>query len=210
MTQRKKEKGQALVEFALTLPILLFFTFIILDAGRLLFTYAQASNSLRRAVRQAPVVGFGTETTPPYLDCNKMRDLADNVAFANVSVDILYRTHDGDFDCTTVTDGDLENGDLLIITSTATIRPLVAVAFIPDYTLNLNFVGQRTIVKIIQLGNTSGTDTDYDGLDDDWENTWFGNLNQSATDDFDGGGCNNGQEEAYGLDPTDPADDTSC
>jgi hypothetical protein len=49
-------------------------------------------------------------------------------------------------------------------------------------------------------------DSDGDGLPDSWELTYFGNLNQTATGDFDGDGVSNLQEF---LDGTNPADTNS-
>ena len=48
-------RGQALVEFALVLPILLLLIFGIIDAGRLIYTYNTVSNSARNAARVAIV-----------------------------------------------------------------------------------------------------------------------------------------------------------
>jgi subtilisin-like proprotein convertase family protein len=46
------------------------------------------------------------------------------------------------------------------------------------------------------------TDTDADGLDDNWEIARFGNLNQGPRDDPDGDGYNNAREQLMGTDPT--------
>lgn len=46
-------------------------------------------------------------------------------------------------------------------------------------------------------------DTDADGLPDDWEEFYFHNLTQLATDDFDHDGANELQEYLAGTDPTD-------
>lgn len=46
------------------------------------------------------------------------------------------------------------------------------------------------------------TDTDSDGMDDDWEIQHFGDLSQSSTDDFDADDMTNGEEYLYGFDPT--------
>src|SRR3954451_20440555 len=48
-------RGQALVEFALVLPILLLMIFGIVDAGRLIFTYNTISNAARDGARVAIV-----------------------------------------------------------------------------------------------------------------------------------------------------------
>lgn len=45
-------------------------------------------------------------------------------------------------------------------------------------------------------------DTDQDNLDDDWETKYFGNLTQSASQDFDQDGYSNLDEFTLGLDPS--------
>jgi hypothetical protein len=49
------------------------------------------------------------------------------------------------------------------------------------------------------------TDTDSDGMDDDWEVTHFGNLAATSAGDADSDGMTNGEEYTYGFVPT--ADD---
>jgi len=46
------------------------------------------------------------------------------------------------------------------------------------------------------------TDTDSDGLDDDWEVTHFGSLSQSGGGDFDSDGMTNLEEYTHGFNPT--------
>ncbi len=46
------------------------------------------------------------------------------------------------------------------------------------------------------------TDTDHDGLPDDWERFWFGDLSASADGDADGDGESNRAEFLAGTDPT--------
>ena len=48
----------------------------------------------------------------------------------------------------------------------------------------------------------SSTDSDADGLPDDWENHWFGDLDETAAADYDGDGNTNLQEYQMGTDPT--------
>ncbi|MGB7924488.1 MAG: carboxypeptidase regulatory-like domain-containing protein [Pyrinomonadaceae bacterium] len=50
--------------------------------------------------------------------------------------------------------------------------------------------------------NNPATDTDGDGMADSWETQYFGNLNQTATGDFDGDGVNNLTEFQRGRNPT--------
>jgi Flp pilus assembly protein TadG len=55
VSQSARGRGQALVEFALVLPILLLLIFGIIDAGRLIYAYNTVSNSARNAARVAIV-----------------------------------------------------------------------------------------------------------------------------------------------------------
>jgi Flp pilus assembly protein TadG len=55
MAATPKPLGQALVEFALILPVLLLLIFGIVDAGRLIFTYNTVSNAARDGARVAIV-----------------------------------------------------------------------------------------------------------------------------------------------------------
>jgi hypothetical protein len=52
-----------------------------------------------------------------------------------------------------------------------------------------------------QFLNMFNPDTDGDGLADEWEIAYFGNLNQTGTDDPDGDGMNNETEETNGGSP---------
>jgi hypothetical protein len=49
------------------------------------------------------------------------------------------------------------------------------------------------------------TDSDNDGLADDWERTYFGNLTHGPGEDVDGDGMTNLEELLAGTDPTDPS-----
>src|SRR6185295_16015551 len=54
-------------------------------------------------------------------------------------------------------------------------------------------------IFVLKLG---GADTDGDGLDDDWEVAYFGNLSRNGSGDFDGDGQTDLQEFRAGTDPT--------
>ena len=56
--RHKRSRGQALVEFALILPILLLVVAGIFDFGRALFTYSEVSNAVREATRYAATLDF--------------------------------------------------------------------------------------------------------------------------------------------------------
>ena len=54
-------------------------------------------------------------------------------------------------------------------------------------------------VFVLKLG---GTDTDGDGMDDDWEMAYFNTLSRNGTADFDGDGVSDKAEFLAGTDPT--------
>ncbi|HVF26207.1 MAG TPA: TadE/TadG family type IV pilus assembly protein [Anaerolineales bacterium] len=79
----KKSKAQAMVEFAIALPILLMLLYGILEAGRLLFLYSTIVTSSRQAVRYGSATGVGTGGVPRYQDCDGIRLTANKSDFLN-------------------------------------------------------------------------------------------------------------------------------
>ena len=49
---------------------------------------------------------------------------------------------------------------------------------------------------------TLSSDSDADGLPDDWETHWFGGTSETGDGDYDGDGIANGEEFRAGTDPT--------
>src|SRR5687767_9011450 len=82
-----KNKAQAMVEFALVLPILLLLLYGILEAGRLLFIYSTVVTASRQAVRYGSATGEGSTTIPRYQDCAGIRDAAQRVDYLNAFED---------------------------------------------------------------------------------------------------------------------------
>jgi len=58
---------------------------------------------------------------------------------------------------------------------------------------------ERRDVFVVRLGTG---DSDNDGMDDDWEVAYFGNLNRNGSEDFDDDGHSDLQEFLTGTDPT--------
>jgi len=86
--------GQAIVEFAIVLPILMVLLVGILEVGRMLFMYAAVSNASREAVRFGSAVGFDDDGFHKYRHCAGIKAMAQRSAFfvsaANLTVDIRY------------------------------------------------------------------------------------------------------------------------
>lgn len=83
-------EGQALVEFALILPLLLLIIFGIFDYGRVIFAFANASDAMRNASRSAQVIGDDPDN-PVYLDCDRIFQAVYALRFVDInSVSIVY------------------------------------------------------------------------------------------------------------------------
>jgi len=89
----KKSPAQAMVEFALVLPILLLVVYGLLEAGRLLFIYASVTTASRQAVRYASATGENDSGTPRFMDCSGITAAANSVAFI-VNFDTINITYD--------------------------------------------------------------------------------------------------------------------
>ena len=157
MNHRPKTRGQALTEFALIAPLLLFLVLGIIDFGRALFTYAMGSNAVRDAVRYAEVLGYAGDTKS-YLQCGaggKMDKAAHNVFFVNKqTVDIHYiqAATGATVDCS---DPDLatklQSGDLVVVESKATVNFITPFLSNIFHSVDFDFKAQRTIIKEIAL-----------------------------------------------------------
>jgi hypothetical protein len=92
---KRKQKGQALVEFALVFPILVFLLMGIIDFGWIIFNYSQLYNSLREGLRYGSVPGYSsTEAGKRYYDCdgiqNRIVDLARGSGITASAIKIFY------------------------------------------------------------------------------------------------------------------------
>ncbi|HEY9525595.1 MAG TPA: TadE/TadG family type IV pilus assembly protein, partial [Anaerolineales bacterium] len=142
---RKKNKAQAMVEFALVLPILLLLLYGILEAGRLLFIYSTIVTASRQAVRYGSATGQGQDYTslggpnnsgiPRYQDCYGIRLAAQRVDFLNAiqDNDIIIQWDNGPTDVNpkTVCDGSpnfyqpTNNSSRLLVTIDGDYLPIV-------------------------------------------------------------------------------------
>jgi hypothetical protein len=84
----KKKPAQAMVEFAIALPVLLMLLYGVLEAGRLLFIYSTIVTASRQAARYGSATGVGVGVTiPRYQDCAGIRAAAQKVDFLNAFAD---------------------------------------------------------------------------------------------------------------------------
>src|SRR5688572_29632972 len=87
----RHERGQALAEFSLILPVLLLVVFGIIDFGRVIFVFSDASTALRDAARKAEILGLADDNEPSYADCVLIRSTALKTRFVtNEKVEVYY------------------------------------------------------------------------------------------------------------------------
>lgn len=79
----KKSRAQAMVEFALALPLLLLLLYGVLETGRLMFIYASTVTAARQAVRYGSATGTSPNGVPYFRDCAGIEAAAQNVGFIN-------------------------------------------------------------------------------------------------------------------------------
>jgi len=161
------KRAQAIVEFAIALPILLMLLVGILEVGRMVFIYASVTNASREAARYASAVGYADGTTfKKFQYCAGIRDIAKRSAFlanltdADISIHYdhgstgtTYDTCDGSVD-TGVTINSGSNFDRATITITTTYRPMVNM--LPLRTRPIVSTSSRTILGIYELAAIPG------------------------------------------------------
>src|SRR6266545_1170282 len=86
----RAERAQAIVEFALVLPILMMMLVGIFEVGRLIYTYAAVNNASREAARYGSAIGLDdTGTYLKYRYCDGIKNAATRSAyFTPLTIDI--------------------------------------------------------------------------------------------------------------------------
>ena len=93
-TKKVKLAAQAMVEFALALPILLLVVYGLIESGRLLFIYASVVSAARQAARYGAASGANASAINFYNDCSGIRAAANKLAFMQPfsSIKIMHDT----------------------------------------------------------------------------------------------------------------------
>lgn len=84
----QKPKAQAMVEFAIALPFLLLMIYGIIELARIAFIFSSTANASRAAARYGSGAGENEEGIPHYLDCEGIRDIANESAYVTDFSDI--------------------------------------------------------------------------------------------------------------------------
>jgi Flp pilus assembly protein TadG len=162
-----RENAQAIVEFAIVLPILLVLLVGILEVGRMIFLYAAVNNASREAVRYASAWGLSDDgVTEKFNDCAGIKNMAKRTAFftnlddANKgSVEISYDTGPGTATKDTcdgaVDDISIDSGDRAKVKVKIFYKPMVNL--IPIGSRWFESTSARTIIGIINLDTGAGS-----------------------------------------------------
>lgn len=161
---KRSHRAQALVEFALALPILLLVVYGLLEAGRVIFTIAAVANAAREAARYASATGVKSSgsTVLHYQDCTGIRTAAKRTGFLlNLQDSQILIYWDGP-DRTAASGGPVTTPQAYCApgTTSATgvvLRPMdrVLVKVTTQYTLLLPLVPLTS--RTISSGNTART-----------------------------------------------------
>ncbi len=111
----KKERGQAMVEFVLVLPVFLLLVFAIVDFGMGFHAWLTVTNSAREGARLGAVRGTNAEIT------QRVQDTADTLDLANMT--ILVTNAQGDPGESVVVDVDY---DYTLITPLDSVLGLIS------------------------------------------------------------------------------------
>ena len=153
----KNAGGQGMVEFALTLPLLLALVFGVIEFGRLLFFYSAITTGTREAARYGAAAGLVGGSDARYQDCTGIRSAARRISgLAGVEdgdVSIVYDEGPGSASLGSCPVGGtgpaLDLGDRIIVTVTGQFQPVVPVMNVPP--LEIQSVARRTILKDVEV-----------------------------------------------------------
>jgi len=156
-------RAQAIVEFAIALPIMLAIIIGIFEVGRLMFIYAAVTNASRNASRFASAVGYSDGGYTKYNYCWGIRDVAERSTYLVpiTAIEIYYDDGLGnplsDPECNVwnVSQVDtgvkVSSGDRVTVIVTAQYRPMLNLIPISQRTITSQ--NSRTILGVINLDN---------------------------------------------------------
>lgn len=157
-------QAQAIIEFAIVLPILLLILIGIFEVGRYVFIYSAVTNASRNASRYGSVVGYEeTGTYLKYSYCDGIKNTAIKSAYlmrqSELAVVVSYGGAPPDINskgyCDAVggndTDIVVSTGDRVTVVVTANYKPMLKL--IPITSQTITSKSSRTIFGIVDLDN---------------------------------------------------------
>jgi hypothetical protein len=157
MKRLQKPTGQGMVEFALTLPLLLMLVIGVMEFGRLLFFYSAITTGTREAARYGAASGPAAGSEAYYQDCAGIRAAAKRISgLAGISdgdISIIYDEGPGGASLGSCPVGGtgpaLKLGDRIIVSVTGDFQLVVPLIDVPP--LEITSVARRTILKDVEV-----------------------------------------------------------
>lgn len=166
--QTRSKRAQALVEFAIALPVLMLVLVGIFEAARMIFTYAAVTTAAREASRYASAYGIGDGGVEKYKDCTYIENWARRSAyFVNLNnIQIQYLSPQKDTNGNDIVVGgvlsesvkysscstsvSVSSGDRVEVIVSALYSPMIKLIPFPTRTFTAS--STRTILGIFELG----------------------------------------------------------
>jgi TadE-like protein len=168
----KKRRAQAMVEFMLTLPLLLVLIYGIIEVARVIFIFSSVANASREAVRYGSAAGE-LNNTFFYQDCDGIRAVANESAILT-DFDQINITYDRGVkpdgtqipisgvdpdpykDSCPIDGATIRNGDRIIVQISASYKPIIPI--IPIEPIKIVSASARTfLISIPVLGSALPT-----------------------------------------------------
>lgn len=143
-------RAQAMVEFAIAMPVLFLLLFGIIEIGRVLFIYTAMTNASRESSRFASAIGINDNTYyKKYQYCSAIRAAAKNSAFlmnlqdSNIVIEYDHGPGTAVFD--TCPSGVANDPTIVVKTGTDRVKVTVSADYVP--LVQLIPIGARTIIS---------------------------------------------------------------
>jgi Flp pilus assembly protein TadG len=151
-----RQKAQAMIEFALVFPLLVFVLYGVLEFGRMLFIYTSVVNASREASRFGSSVG--NVGSFRFMDCNGILAAAQRNAILNAitagNISIFYDRGPGTAayaTCASVNERDVRLGDRINVTVTIPYSPLMPIDFA---SFPISSTAARTIIRNVEISGS--------------------------------------------------------
>ena len=165
-----RARAQAMVEFALVMPILMLMLFGIFEVGRMIYVYSAVNNASREAARFGSTVGYDDYGEIKYKHCAGIREMARRSAyFLDLQDSAITITYDHGPTTTSTPStipfhtctGDIDpgyfvtSGDRIVITVTAQYTPYTKL--VPWGARTFISSSARTILSFVELESGGGS-----------------------------------------------------
>lgn len=153
----KHTSAQAMVEFALVLPILIMLIYGMIEVGRLIFIYSIVTTASREAVRYGSATGINLDGNALYYqDCEGIIAAAQNVdfldSFEDDDITIAYDNGPGTSDFSGCPPAKVGTGDRIKVQVSIQYAPMTPL--IPLEPFTISSASARTILVNIKIIGT--------------------------------------------------------